>query len=126
MNLFAKLSARAEAGKPVRVALIGAGKFGSMFLAQAPRTAGLHVAAIADLAPARAREALARVGWAAERYGARSVGEALKHGTTFITDDAALLIAAAGIEVVIDATGHPPSGIRHALSCCEHHKHIVM
>jgi predicted homoserine dehydrogenase-like protein len=126
MNLFAKLSARADAGKPVRVALIGAGKFGSMFLAQAPRTRGLHVAAIADLAPARARDALARVGWAAEQYGARSVGEALKHGTTFISDDAASLIAADGIEVVIDATGHPPSGIRHALLCCEHGKHIVM
>ena len=49
MNLWAKLKARAEAGRPVRVALIGAGKFGSMFLAQAPRTPGLHVAAIADL-----------------------------------------------------------------------------
>jgi predicted homoserine dehydrogenase-like protein len=126
MNLFAKLGARADAGKPVRVALIGAGKFGSMFLAQAPRTRGLHVAAIADLAPARARDALARVGWGTEQYGARSVEEALKHGTTFITDDAASLIAADGIEVVIDATGHPPSGIRHALLCCEHGKHIVM
>ena len=62
MNLWAKLKARAEAGRPVRVALIGAGKFGSMFLAQAPRTPGLHVAGIADLAPARARDALARVG----------------------------------------------------------------
>src|SRR5690242_2300340 len=126
MNLFSKLRARADEGKSVRIALIGAGKFGSMFLAQAPRTAGLHVAAIADLAPARAREALARVGWAAERYGARSIGEALKHGTTFITDDAASLIAAGGIEAVIDATGHPPSGIRHALLCCEQRKHIVM
>ncbi|HLJ64929.1 MAG TPA: SAF domain-containing protein [Stellaceae bacterium] len=126
MNLAAKLKARAAAGRPVRVALIGAGKFGSMFLAQVPRTMGLHVAGIADLSPARAREALLRVGWPAEQYQAKSVAAALKADTTFITDDAASLITAEGIEVVIDATGHPPSGIRHALLCCAHGKHIVM
>ena len=126
MNLAAKLRQRTEAGNPVRVALIGAGKFGSMFLSQAPRTPGLHVAAVADLAPSRAAAALARVGWPQERYAARSVGEAIKTGGTFLTDDAAALIADDGIEVVIDATGHPPSGIRHALLCCRHKKHIVM
>ena len=51
MNLFAKLSARHEAGHPVRVGLIGAGKFGSMFLAQALKIPALHIAGIADLSP---------------------------------------------------------------------------
>ncbi|MGH6618799.1 MAG: flagellar biosynthesis protein FlgA, partial [Alphaproteobacteria bacterium] len=55
MNLFKLLQQRAETGRPVRVGLIGAGKFGSMFLAQAIRTPGLHVLGIADLAPDRAR-----------------------------------------------------------------------
>ena len=46
----------ARAGKPVRVALIGAGKFGSMFLSQVPHTPGLEVPVIVDLDPrARAR-----------------------------------------------------------------------
>ena len=44
MNLHALLAARVEAGKPIRVGLIGAGKFGSMFLAQVPTTPGLTVA----------------------------------------------------------------------------------
>src|SRR6201986_4277108 len=126
MNLHAKLRARAEAGKPVRVGLIGAGKFGSMFLAQAPRTVGLHVMAIADLAPARAQEALRRVGWTPEASQARSFAEAKASGTTFVTDDAEAMIAADGIEVVIDATGSPAAGIRHALLCCQHRRHIVM
>ena len=126
MNLATKLRQRAEAGKPVRIGLIGAGKFGAMFLSQAPRTPGLHVAAIADLAPARARDQLARIGWPAEQYAAKTIAEAVARGGTWVGDDAAALIAADGIEVVIDATGHPPSGIRHALLCCEHGKHIVM
>ena len=126
MNLAAKLRARAEAGRPVRIGLIGAGKFGSMFLAQAPRTPGFHVAAIADLSPRRACEALERVGWLREQYQAASIADAVKRGATFVTDDAAAMIAASGIEVVIDATGHPPSGIRHALLCCAEGKHIVM
>ncbi len=55
MSLYTQLGARAEAGEPVRVGLIGAGKFGTMFLAQARRTPGLHVMAVADLSLARAR-----------------------------------------------------------------------
>jgi predicted homoserine dehydrogenase-like protein len=126
MNLSAKLRMRAEAGRPVRVGLIGAGKFGSMFLAQAPRTPGLHVMAIADLSPERARQSLQRIGWTAAQYAARSFGEAIERGSTFITDDAEALIAADGMEVVIDATGHPAAGIHHALLCCRHGRHIIM
>jgi predicted homoserine dehydrogenase-like protein len=48
MNLVPLLAAR---GRPVRVGLIGAGKFGSMFLAQVPTIAGLEVTTIADLRP---------------------------------------------------------------------------
>jgi len=51
MNLQSLLAARVAAGKPVRVGFIGAGKFGSMFLAQVPSIAGLDVAVIADLDP---------------------------------------------------------------------------
>ena len=126
MNLYKLLQQRAEAGRPVRVGLIGAGKFGSMFLAQAIRTPGLHVMGIADLAPDRAAAALARVGWPAERHAAPSLEKALATGATCITDDAAKLLAAAGLKVVIDATGSPAAGIRHAALACEHGRHIVM
>jgi predicted homoserine dehydrogenase-like protein len=120
------LLARAAAEKPLRVGLIGAGKFGSMYLAQAKHTPGLHLTAIADLAPERARAALARTGWPAERYAARSFLGAAKTGGTFVTDDANDLIAAPEVEIVIDATGSPSAGIRHVLACCTMHKHIVM
>jgi predicted homoserine dehydrogenase-like protein len=126
MNLHSLLARRAADHKPLRVALIGAGKFGSMFLAQARRTPGIHVVAVADLSPQRARESLARTGWPAEKYSARSLAEAAKNGITCITDDAPAAIASGAVEIVIDATGSPAAGIRHALDCCNHGKHIVM
>jgi len=126
MSLHRALQQRAAAGKPVRVGLIGAGKFGAMYLSQAPRTPGIHLAAIADLSPARARESLARVGWAPERSSATSFNDAVKQGTTFLTDDADGLIASPAVDVVIDATGSPAAGIHHALQCCAHRKHVVM
>jgi len=115
MNLYALLSARAAEGRPVRVGLIGAGKFGSMFLSQVPTTPGLMVSAIADLDPQRARNACAGVGWDADRIAA----------TAFLEDGAAL-IARDDVEVVIEATGSPAAGVRHALKAIETGTHIVM
>jgi predicted homoserine dehydrogenase-like protein len=126
MNLHRLLEERASAGKPLRVALIGAGKFGSMYLAQAGHTPGVHVVAIADLSPDRARASLARVGWAPERYAARTLAEAGRSGTTAIVDDAVAMIAAPEVEIVVDATGSPAAGIRHVLACCNAGKHVVM
>jgi predicted homoserine dehydrogenase-like protein len=125
MNLHRMLEERAAAGRPLRVALIGAGKFGSMYLAQAKHTPGIHVVAIADLAPDRAKASLSRVGWPAASFAARSFAEASR-GNTFVTDDAMAVIASDAVEIVIDATGSPSAGIRHALACCRHGKHVVM
>jgi len=126
MNLHRLLLDRAARSQPVRVVLVGAGKFGSMYLSQAQRTPGLQILAVADLAPDRARASLGRVGWPAERFAAKSLDDAARAGTTFITDDAMAAIAHPATEVVIDATGSPAAGIAHALACCEQRKHVVM
>ncbi len=126
MNLHHLLQARAAENRPIRIALIGAGKFGSMFLAQARLTPGFHVAIIADLNVEKARESLKTTGWSDEQFGAGGLGDALKHGSTWVTDDSAAIFAAAEIEVVIDATGHPPAGIRHARAARRNGKHMVM
>jgi predicted homoserine dehydrogenase-like protein len=126
VNLHRLLQQRSADGKPLRVLLVGAGKFGSMFLAQARRTPGIHVVAVADLDPKRARESLQRTGWESGRYGARTLDEAAKNGTTCVTDDATAAIASGAVEIAIDATGSPAAGIRHALACIRHGKHIVM
>src|SRR5262245_18363440 len=97
-----------------------------MFLSQARRTQGLHVVAVADLNVARAREQLKTAGWPAEQFAAPALDEAVKRGTTKVTDDADALLACPGIEVVVEATGLPQAGIRHALAAIAHGKHIVM
>jgi predicted homoserine dehydrogenase-like protein len=114
MNLHRLLNARRSAGKPVRVALIGAGKFGSMFLSQVPQVPGLEVPAIIDLDPERARDACRTVGWDAERIAA----------TTFTAD--AAKATSGNIEVIVEATGNPAAGIRHARAAIAAGKHIVM
>ena len=126
MNLHRLLLQRASNQKPLRVVLIGAGKFGSMFLSQVRRTPGLHLVAVCDLSPQRAQASLERVGWPAAQYAAASLDAARKSGATFVTDDALAVIASGAIEIAIDATGSPAAGIRHALACCEHGTHIVM
>jgi predicted homoserine dehydrogenase-like protein len=126
MNLHRMLRARADRGQPIRIGVIGAGKFGTMFLAQLLRTPGMHLVGVADLAPERARDSLLKVGAAPDRLAAKSWTEALDRGTTHIGDDALGLIATAGLDVVVEATGVPAAGIRHALAAIEHGKHIIM
>ncbi len=126
MNLHRLLTKRNQEKGPLRVGLIGAGKFGSMYLAQAKSTAGVHIAAIADLAPQRALDALTRTGWPEGQGTAASLEDAAAKGSTFITDDAPAMIASPVLDVVIDATGNPAAGIVHALACCREGKHIVM
>ena len=81
MNLHRLLLQRASEHKPLRVALIGAGKFGSMFLSQVRRTPGMHLVAVCDLAPQRAHDSLQRVGWPLAQYAARSLAAARAQST---------------------------------------------
>lgn len=126
MNLHRMLLERAERKGPIRIGLIGAGKFGTMFLAQARLTPGMHILGIADLNVERAREACRRTGWPGEQFAAPSFAAALKSGGTHLTDDGMALIAADGLDVVIEATGVPPAGIKHALAAVAHKRHIIM
>lgn len=115
MSLHEALQARAAAGRPVRAGLIGAGKFGAMFLAQIPTAPGLEVAAIADLSADRIEEALAGVGWPqADRARIAAF------------DDGLDVARHPEVEVVIEATGNPEAGIVHARAAIAAGKHVVM
>lgn len=125
MSLHAQLQKRAAEGRPIRVGLIGAGKFGSMYLAQVPRTPGVHLAAIADLSPDNAKANLARVGWKPERTAASSIDEALRTGATHVGTDWQALVRHPQIDVVVECTGHPIAAVDHCLEAFAHRKPVV-
>jgi len=124
MNLYAKLLERKD--RPLRVGVIGAGKFAAMYLAQVPRTPGVHLVGIADLNPANAKANLARTGWTAEQYGAASLDAALKERRTHIGEDWRALVQYPQIDIVIEATGNPMAAVDHALEAFRNGKHVVM
>ncbi|HJS78127.1 MAG TPA: Gfo/Idh/MocA family oxidoreductase [Burkholderiales bacterium] len=123
MNLYSKLK---QLQKPLRIGLIGAGKFAAMYIAQVPKTPGVHLVAVADIAPDYARENLKRVGWTSERYGAASIDQAIKTGQTHLSDNWEALVAHPAIDIVIEATGNPPAAVEHVLFAFKNKKHVVM
>ncbi len=125
MNLHRQLQQRAASGQPIRIGLIGAGKFGSMYLSQVPRTPGVHLVAIADLAPDAARANLARVGWPAAQAQAANAAEALKNGSTWVTEDWRAVVCLPQIDIVVECTGHPIAAVDHILEAFAQGKHVV-
>ncbi|MEM7208536.1 MAG: Gfo/Idh/MocA family oxidoreductase [Pseudomonadota bacterium] len=109
------LDKRLAENRPVGVTLIGAGKFGAMFLSQVPTIEGLQVRTIVDLDIDNAKATCARVGW-----------EDARISSTKFTDDANDALRDEQCEVVIEATGNPIAGVDHALAAIEHGKHVVM
>jgi predicted homoserine dehydrogenase-like protein len=125
MSLYAQLQQRAAEGRPVRIGLIGAGKFGSMYLAQIPRTPGVHLVGIADLSPDAARRNLARVGWPDERTRAGSLDAARRDGNTHVGDDWRALVRHPAIDVIVECTGNPIVAVDHCLEAFAQRKHVV-
>ncbi|WP_217135910.1 NAD(P)H-dependent oxidoreductase [Leucobacter chinensis] len=126
MNLYRLMQERLASDGPIRVGVIGAGKFASMFLTQAAGQPEFHVIGVAELDPARAADSLARTGWSADRFGEMSLDEARASGRTAIVTNSMQLIESPHVEVILEVTGNPLVGTRHALAAIEHGKHIIM
>jgi len=125
MNLFNKLQQRSEAGQPIRIGMIGAGKFGTMFLAQARRVPGIHVVGIVELRSEIARSNLTFVGWPKEQFNATDLNDAVTNGTTFIGDDWTALIGHSSIQIVVECTGNPIAAVDHCLVAFSEGKHVI-
>ncbi len=105
------LEERSQTEPPVQVGLIGAGAFGTMLLAQLARLPAVEIAGVADLDPDRARAALDRADAPAGAV---------------VTTEPASLVELDGLDVVVEATGSPSAGVRHALWALESRRHVVM
>lgn len=125
MNLFAKLKERAANGDPVRVGMIGAGKFGSMFLSQVLKLEGIHLIGVADLSPDNAKSNMEFVGWTPEQFSAASLDSAAQSRATHVSDDWRSLVAHPRIDIVIECTGSPVHAIEHTLEAFRQGKHVI-
>ena len=126
MNLHSMLCQREEQGKPIRVGLIGAGKFGSMYLAQVPKIPGVRLLGIADLSPPNVIQNLERIGLSKDAFAAKSLDDADAQGSTHVTEDWTSLVSHPSIDIIIEATGNPMAGVEHALASIENGKDLIM
>ncbi|MDD5082827.1 MAG: Gfo/Idh/MocA family oxidoreductase, partial [Dehalococcoidales bacterium] len=129
MNLYRLLQQRAQAGRPIKIGVIGAGKFSTMFLSQARLTPGMQLVGIAELLPEKARQACRKTGWPEEvlSFGdsAAAINDGARKGKVTLTQDADQLIRA-DLDIVLEITGVPEAGAYHAWQALEHGKHVVM
>lgn len=125
MSLHRKLQELAANHQSIKVGLIGAGKFGSMYLSQIPNTPGVHLVGIADLSPSSAKKNLSRVGWKDEQSNASSLDEAIKTGQTHISENWEALVSHPAIDVIVECTGHPIAAVDHCLLAFKNGKHVV-
>ena len=123
------LEARAAAGKPVQVAMFGAGSLGRALASQIIRyTPGMRLAAISNRHIDAARQAYAEAGIDRVRVVTSTVAleDAIAHGEYAISEDPAVLGEASGIEAVIEATGTVEFGARVTMHAIENGKHVVL
>jgi predicted homoserine dehydrogenase-like protein len=129
MNLHALLQHRARDKNPVKVGIIGAGKFSTMFISQARFTPGMQIVGIAELDPEKARQACLRTGWSEDILSFEDSTDAINDNArrkkTAITKNAMALIAAE-LDVIVEITGVPEAGAVHAWEALDAEKHVVM
>jgi len=125
MSLHRQLQQLAANHQSIKVGLIGAGKFGSMYLSQIPTTPGVQLVGIADLSPAGVKKNLERVGWKDEQTNAKSLDDAIKTGQTYISEDWQALVSHPAIDVIVECTGHPIAAVDHCLLAFANGKHVV-
>ncbi|MEO0909671.1 MAG: Gfo/Idh/MocA family oxidoreductase [Pseudomonadota bacterium] len=125
MSLYSMLLSRQSANNPIRVGVIGAGKFGSMFLSQAIRIPAIHIVGIADLNVEQAKSNLANVHWSEEQYSASSLDAAVAGGTTFVCDSYEAVVQHPAIDIIVEATGNPVVAADHILAAFANGKHVV-
>jgi predicted homoserine dehydrogenase-like protein len=125
MSLHRQLQQLAANNQSIKVGLIGAGKFGSMYLSQIPTTPGVQLVGIADLSPAGVKKNLERVGWKDERTNAKSLDNAIKTGQTHISENWQALVSHPAIDVIVECTGHPIAAVDHCLLAFANGKHVV-
>ncbi|HEY0119403.1 MAG TPA: Gfo/Idh/MocA family oxidoreductase, partial [Cellulomonas sp.] len=123
------LRARQSDGKPIRVALVGAGFMGRGLVNQIVNSVpGMEVVAIVARRPEQGVRAYTEAGLSGvvEVDSPAALTRAAASGTPAVTADHRVAVASDAVDVVVDVTGAVEFGARVALDCFEHGKHLVL
>ena len=124
------LAQRAANANPIRVGIIGTGKFGAGLVAQISQMQGMKVAAIADINPHNARYAYTSSHVPPEEIRTAETGaeleDAIRAAKPVIVEDGLALADCEPLDVIVEATGLPDVGAKHAYQALSNHKHVVM
>jgi predicted homoserine dehydrogenase-like protein len=129
IGLNVELAARAAAGRPVRIGLVGAGQMGTDVVAETAMMEGIEVTATADIDPERARAVYAIAGIGSEVVRVTTAAEAdaaVAAGRRVYTTDYRVVVGMEQVDVVLEATGVPEIGSRAALLAARAGKHLAM
>ncbi|GAA3926566.1 NAD(P)H-dependent oxidoreductase [Hymenobacter algoricola] len=123
------LAERQRLGKPIRVAMIGAGFMGRGVARQiCCYVPGMELVAIANRTLGKARQAYAEAG-VPDSQVVETVAQleaCITRGRPAICEDALLVSQAAGIDAIIEVTGAVEHGARVVVEAIRHGKHIVL
>ena len=129
MNVDTALRQREADGRPIRVALIGAGATGRAIALQlGTPVPGIRLAGIANRTAAHAERAFREAGiarWATSDAQGK-VNDQIARGVPVLTDDPALLVASPEIDIVLEVTGTVDFGAAVTLDAIAHGKHTVI
>jgi predicted homoserine dehydrogenase-like protein len=125
MNLFTRLQAHHQAGKSIPIAIIGAGKFATMFLAQLRKLPAIHLACLVDLNPETAKQNLQLAGWPEDSFAAPTIDSALKGKTICVSEDWQAAIQHPDIQIIIEVTGNPLAAVEHISAAFAAKKHVI-
>ncbi len=124
------LARRAAESNPIRVGIIGTGKFGAGLVAQISQMQGMEVSAIADISARNARYAYLSSGASEEEIRTAETGDeledAVRAGNPVVVEDGLALTECESIDVIVESTGLPEVGARHAFQALSNRKHVVM
>ncbi len=129
-GLAKDLAARSDAGRPVRIGLIGSGEMGTDIVTRAAMMDGVDIAAISEINTPSAHRAVS-IAHKSEAHSADAkstdeLNKIIENGQIAVTDNADLLLESGLIDVVIDATGIPAVGAEIGLRAMERGKHLTM
>lgn len=113
----------------IRTGIIGTGTYGISLISQAQSISRLEIAAVCDQDPESAQRACRQAGIPEEKFticsNRKELLLALDKGKCAVVEDYTLL-ADVPLDVIVECTGNPEAGARHAEFAIHHGKHVAM